>query len=197
MKLYTFPPAPNPARVRFYLREKGLEVEEVLVDLTRGEHMTPEHVARNPAGTVPVLELDDGACLTESVAIIEYLEECYPDPPMIGTDALSRARTRAVERDIEMSVMLRLIRYVHAHNSPLGLPRNPAVAEQELARLPLGLARVEARLVDGDFVMGESPSIADCTLLAALNFGHFGAFEVGPQYPRIQRWFEAYALRHL
>ena len=91
MKLYTFPPAPNPS---------------------------------HPAGTAPVLELDDGAFLTESLAIIEYLEELHPDPPMIGTDLLSRARTREVERDIEFAIMLRIIRYVHAHKSPLGLPPN-------------------------------------------------------------------------
>ena len=68
MKLYWFPPAPNAARAGFYLTEKGLDVERVLVDFTRGEQRAPEHLARNPAGTVPVLELDDGTCLTESLA---------------------------------------------------------------------------------------------------------------------------------
>ena len=197
MKLYAFPPAPNPARVGFYLREKGVELDQVLVDLTKGEHLSEEHLARNPAGTVPVLELDDGTFLPESLAIIEYLEECYPDSQMIGPDALTRARTRAVERDIEMCVLLRVIRYVHAHRSPLGLPPDPRVAEQELSRLPRGLGRVETRLAGGEFVMGETPSIADCTLLAALNFGRFAGFEVGSEYPEIRRWFASYAMRHL
>ena len=159
MKLYTFPPAPNPARVGFYLREKGIELETVLVDFFKGEQNTPEHLARNPAGTAPVLELDDGSFLTESLVIIEYLEELYPEPPMIGTDPLSRARIREAERDIEFAVMLRIIRYVHAHKSPLGLPPNPVVAEQELSRLPNGLKRVEARLAGNEFVMGANPSI--------------------------------------
>jgi glutathione S-transferase len=197
MKLYTFPPAPNPARVGFYLREKGIEVDTVLLDFTKGEQNSPEHLARNPAGTAPVLELDDGTFLTESLAIIEYLEELYPEPPMIGTDPLSRARTREAERDIEFCVMLRIIRYVHAHRSPLGLPPNPAVAEQELARLPNGLNRVEARLEGNEFVLGSAPSIADCTLLAALNFGRFADLDPGKEYPNIGAWFERYALRHL
>ena len=197
MKLYTFPPAPNPAKVGFYLREKGIQLETVLVDFTKGEQNSSEHLARNPAGTAPVLELDDGSFLTESLPIIEYLEELYPDPPMIGTDPLSRARTREAERDIEFAVMLRILRYVHAHKSPLGLPPNPAVAELELARLPNGLKRVEARLEGNEFVMGTTPSIADCTLLAALNFGRFADLDPAQDYPNIGAWFERYALRHL
>ncbi len=197
MKFYTFPPAPNPARVGFYLREKGLELETVLVDFSKGEQNSAEHRARNPAGMLPVLELDDGTFLTESLAIIEYLEECFPEPPMIGTDPLSRARTREAERDIEFTVLLRIIRYVHAHKSPLGLPPNPAVAEQELARLPNGLKRVEARLAGNEFVMGDGPSIADCTLLAALNFGRFADLDAAAGYPHIGAWYERFALRHL
>ena len=197
MKLYTFPPAPNPARVGFYLREKGMEIDAVLVDFTKGEQNSPGHLARNPAGTAPVLELDDGSFLTESLAIIEYLEELYPEPPMIGTDPLSRARTRAVERDIEFNVLLRIIRYVHAHRSPLGLPPNPGIAEAELARLPTGLGRVEARLAGNEFIMGDHPTIADCTLLAALNFGRFAELTPGEGHPNISAWFERYALRHL
>ena len=133
MKLYQFPPAPNPARVLFYLNEKGLDIERVLVDFTQGEQRSPEHLARNPTGTLPVLELDDGTFLTESVAIIEYLEECFPAPVMIGRSPLERARVRAFERFIEMNVLLRVIRIVHATNSPLGLPANPALAESESA----------------------------------------------------------------
>jgi glutathione S-transferase len=197
MKLYTFPAAPNPARVGFYLREKGIDVEQVLVDFLKSEQNSPEHLARNPAGMAPVLELDDGTFLPESLAIIEYLEELYPEPPMFGTDPVSRAWTRAVERDIEFSVLLRIVRYVHAHRSPLGLAPNPAVAEQELARLPDGLGRLEARLEGNEFVMGPTSSIADCTLLAALNFGRFADLSPGDDYPNVMAWFERYALRHL
>jgi glutathione S-transferase len=136
VKLYTYPPAPNPARVGFYLNEKGLEVEQVIVDFRRNEQNSPEHLARNPAGVVPVLELDDGTCLTESLAIIEYLEELHPEPPMIGRDPLERALTRARERWIEMNVLLRIARYVHAANSPLGRPPNPAIADTEAAVCP-------------------------------------------------------------
>lgn len=207
MKLYTFPPAPNPARVSFYLKEKqlekqGLEIETVLVDFRTGEQNSAEHLARNPAGSVPVLELDDGTFLTESLAIIEYLEELYPDPPMIGSDPLSRARTRTVERDIEFNLLLRIVRIVHATNSPTGQPANPAIAEAERIRLPAAFTRINDRLENGPFVMGQAPSIADCTLLAAMNFARaFGAEsglgELNADYPHVGRWFDDYALRHL
>lgn len=202
MKLYTFPPAPNPARVGFFLNEKArggaeIPIERVIVNFFHGEQKSPEHVARNPSGTVPVLELDDGTFLTESLPIMEYLEELHPAPPMIGVDALSRARTRTVERQIELGVLMPIGRYVHAAKSPLGLPPNPAIAEAERARLPVGLARVDGLLADRLFVMGEAPSIADCTLLAALNFGRFADLEAEKDFPNVRRWFEAYALRHL
>ena len=137
-----------------------MEIERVLVDFRQGEQSSPEHLARNPAGLCPVLELDDGTCLPESLAIMEYLEELHPEPPMIGTDALSRAFTRAAERDIEFNVLLRIIRIVHATNSPIGLPPNPPLAEAELKRLPAGLERVEDRLKGNEFVMGDHPTIA-------------------------------------
>lgn len=197
MKFYWFPPAPNAARVAFYIREKGLEIEHVLVDFTKGEQRSPEHLARNPSGTVPVLELDDGTFVTESVAIVEYLEELHPEPPMIGSEPRTRALTRARERFIDLNVLLRVIRIVHATNSPLGLPPDPAVATSEGKRLPVGLARVDHWLSDGEFVCGAAPTIADCTLLAAINFARFGQLELDPGLANLHRWFDAYALRHL
>lgn len=198
MRLYHFPPAPNPARVLFYLREKGIDwIELVLIDLTRGEHRSAAHLARHPGGAVPVLELDDGTMLTESLAIIEYLEELQPDPPMIGTTPLARARTRALERFIELRVFQRLVRWVHATRSPLGLPPNPVLAEAEIAAVPEALARIEGQLEGGDFLQGEHPSIADCTLLAGLNFARFADFELPGNLPRLRRWAELYPLRHL
>ena len=87
MKLYYFPIAPNPTKVRIYLAEKGIEMEQVLVNLIKGEQKSEEHRARNPLANLPVLELDDGTHLSESLAIIELLEELHPQPPMIGTES--------------------------------------------------------------------------------------------------------------
>ncbi len=198
MKLYYFPPAPNPAKVLFYLKEKGLsDIELVLVDFFQQQQSDSAHLARSPRGTVPVLELDDGTCLTESLPIMEYLEELYPEPVMIGATALERAQVRSRERYIELNVFLRLVRLVHATNSPLGLPPNPALAENEMRHLPGAMAYVDELVGEGPFVMGDQVSIADCTLLAGFNFAKFGGLEIVDQYSNLVRWFERYALRHL
>ncbi|MEM8496528.1 MAG: glutathione S-transferase family protein [Pseudomonadota bacterium] len=198
MKLYHFPPAPNPAKVLAYLREKGIaEVELVLVDFFKREQSAPEHLARSPRGTVPVLELDNGTCLTESLAIIEYLEELYPEPPMIGSTPLERAVVRARERYIELNITNRLVRLVHATNSPIGLPPNPGLAESERNNLPGSLAYLDEQVGPGPFVMGVSPMITDCTLLAGFNFANFGGLEIHRGYANLDRWFEAFAVRHL
>jgi len=203
MKLYTFAVAPNPARVHFFLNEKvkgsevAIDVQEVTVNFLTSEQKQPEFLAKNPAGTLPVLELDDGTCLLESLPIMEYLEELYPEPSLIGRSPLERARIRGVERKIEMSILLRVIRAVHATRSPLGLPANPALAENELQRLPGALAQINEHIGDSEFVMGEAPSIADCTLLAAMNFANFGELEIAAEHEHLHRWFASYALRHL
>ena len=100
MKLYYFPVAPNPTKVHLYLAEKqargrGLDLEFVTVDLLQGEQRSEEHTGRNPFARLPVLELDDGSFLLESLAIIEYLEELNPEPPMIGVTPVGRAQVRA------------------------------------------------------------------------------------------------------
>ena len=88
MKIYDFVGAPNPKKLRVYLAEKGIRVPFEPVDILAGETRKPEFQKKNPMGGLPVLELDDGTCLNESLAIIEYFEELHPAPPMIGTTPL-------------------------------------------------------------------------------------------------------------
>lgn len=201
MKLYVFQVAPNPTKVRLYLAEKAaggtaIDMTPVIVNLPKGEQRKPEHVARNPFGRLPVLELDDGSYLIESLAIIEYLEECYPQPPMIGQSALERARVRELERIAELGVLLPVGRVIHATKSPIGLPPNPEVAEHFRKILPEALRFLDARLSDGrPFVAGDHPTIADCTLAAAFQFARFGKVEIDPGFQHLMRWDAAYRER--
>ena len=154
MKLYFFPVAPNPTRIRLYLAEKReagakFDIEEIIVNLREQEQQSEEHRRRNPLAKLPVLEIEDDVFLTESLPIIEYLEELIPDPPMIGATALDRARTRELERIIEIGVLRPIAGIVHATVSPLGWPPNPAVADYFCELLPPNLAIVEERLRDG------------------------------------------------
>ena len=195
MKLYYFPIAPNPTKVRVYVAEKGLELPTERVSLPEGEQRSAEFLAKNPMGKLPVLELDDGSCVAESLPIIEYLEELHPEPALIGRNPETRLKVRALERHCDTSVLSPLARLVHATNSPLGLPPMPQVAEQARKLLDDGLAVLETRLADREFVAGEQVSIADCTLWAAYNFAAFRETEFDAGYPNVQRWREAFAKR--
>ncbi len=203
MKLYFFPIAPNPTRVRLYLAEKAaggarIPIEEVPVNLIGGEQNAPEHLARNPFGAVPVLERDDGSYLIESYVIMEYLEERFPEPCLIGSEPEERATNRQIERVAELRVLHPAARLVHATRSPLGLPPNEELARSCREQLPRGLAWMEALLGDGrPFLAGERPTLGDGTLAAALQFGRFRELpEIDlAGYPQLARWDAAYRAR--
>ena len=201
MKLYYFPVAPNPTKVRLYVAEKeaaggGIAVEPCFVDLTKGEHRKPEHLRRNPRGTLPVLELDDGTCLTESLAIIEYLEELSPAAPMIGSEPVVRARVRELERIADLGVLIAAARAVHATKSPLGLPPSPEIAESSSATLRSTCETFDRVLEDGrPFLGGDTVTVADCTLAAGLQFARFGGLPLPPELEHLGRWDAAYRAR--
>ena len=195
MKLYYFPVAPNPTKVLIYIREKGIELDLEMVNLPEGEQNSVEHLARNPRGALPVLALDDGNYLTESLPIIEYLEELYPRPVMIGENAMERAHIRAIERQIELGILNPIARCVHATNSPLGLPARPQLAAAEWDRLCNALPLVDAQVGSYAFAAGDRISIADCTLFAGLLFGEMFGVTIPAEYANIHRWRDAFAER--
>ncbi len=196
MKLYTFPPAPNPRKLAVYLGEKQISIPTQTVNLLEGEQTSAEFLAINPKGGVPVLELDDGTRLTESLAIIEYLEELHPEPPMIGRDPLERARVREAERTVDIGVLMRTAKIVHNRRSPLpGYAGNVDLARKELEELPKILAIVDARIGEQPFVVGAKPTIADCTLFAALAFGKFFDLPVDPGFVNLFRWYSEFKQR--
>ena len=188
MKLYFFPIAPNPTKVRTYLAEKGLAIEQELVSLMEGAQRKPDFLAKNPLGKLPVLELDDGTMLTESLAIIEYLEELHPDPPMWGKTPEERAVARNLERICDLGVLIATARLVHATNSPLGLPPNPGVAEDAREALDKTLSLLDEKIGDGPWVAGERVTVADCTLHAGLAFGAFRDVHLDPRLANVAAW---------
>ena len=106
MKLYGAPnPAPNPRRVRIFLAEKGLSIPETPVDMRKREHKSPEFREKNPAGQIPVLELEDGRTLSETVAICRYVEALHPEPPLFGRDPFEQAEVDMWIRRVEFVLM--------------------------------------------------------------------------------------------
>ena len=197
MKVYDFVGAPNPKKVRVYLAEKGLEVEAVPVNIVSGENRTPEFLKKNPLGGLPVLELDDGSHLSESLAIMEYLEDLHPQPPMIGTTPRERARTRELERICDLGVLGGIAGYFQ-NTHPFMAQRfkqSPDAAENAKARIATGLKVLDAAIGSKPFVAGERPSIADCTLLAALEFAEFAQAPIDPGCKNVARWYKAFKER--
>ena len=197
MKLYDFPLAPNPKKVRVYLAEKGLQMPIEPVDAINGANRTPEFLAKNPLGGLPVLELDDGSHLSESLAIIEYLEELHPEPPMLGRQPLERARVRAAERICELGVLSN-VAAVFQNTSPFfagRMKQSADAADNGRTRLAANLKVLDVMVGDRPFVCGERPTIADCTLFAALEFAEFAGLPLDPAYGNLRRWHAAFKAR--
>ena len=197
MKIYDFVGAPNPKRLRVYLAEKGLQIPCEQVNIVTQENRTPEFLKKNPLGGLPVLELDDGSHLTESLAIIHYLEELNPEPPMIGRTPRERARVRELERIAELGVLNSVAVYFqNTHPFMAGrLKQSPDAAENAKARLATTLKVVDAAIGSNKFVAGDRPSIADCTLLAALEFAEFAQAPVDGSVKNVHRWYEDFKQR--
>lgn len=203
MRLYWFQVAPNPTKVRLYVAEKnaagaGIELEPVVVNLPRGEQNTADFRRLNPFASLPVLELDDGSTIVESLPIIDYLEELYPSPSLWGDDPRGRARARELERIADLRLMVPIARVIHATRSPLGLRPNPGVAAQAAAVWPQAMRFFDDLLSDGrPLLSGTQPCVADCTLAAALQFARFGEIDLGldSRYPRVQQWDRTYRAR--
>ena len=201
MKLYMVPLAPNPTKVMLYIAERAhlgadMGIEQVMVNTLKGRHREPEHLARNPFGTLPVLQLDDGSHLIESLAIIEYLEERFPHDCLLGDEPLTRAHARDLERVVDLRVAIPMARYAHAKKSPLGLPPNPEVATEMADALQHPLDYLEDLLSDGrPLLMGDRVNIADCTLQPAFQFLRFIEADLFGDRPHLRAWDARYRER--
>jgi glutathione S-transferase len=167
----------------------AIPLEPVEVDLKGGEHRTATHLLRNSAGAVPVLEVRPGVHLTESLAIIEYLEELFLGPSMWGATPLARARQRELDRIAELRVLRPMALWVHATSSPLGQGPDATSAKRHAEAAASGIMQIDAALQDGrPYLGGESGSVADCTLAAGLDFGLKRGFALPTEASALRAW---------
>lgn len=201
MKLYKVALAPNPTKVMLYIAERAelgtqMDIEQITVNTVKGHHKEPEHLARNPFGTVPTMELEDGTFLVESLAIIQYLEDKYPEGALISGSPEERGHARDIERIVDLRVAAPMGGYGHATNSPLGLPADPERAKQLLNNMQTPLDYLEKLLSDErPLLTGEQVSIADCTLQASLQFMRFVGADVFGERPLLRAWDARYQER--
>jgi len=194
MKLYDTPLAPNPRRVRWFMAEKGIEdIEVVTLNIMQGEHKTPDYLEKAGLANVPMLELDDGTCITESVAICRYLESRYPEPNLFGRTPEETAVIEMWMRRGELMVSLPFMNMVrHSHPAMAALEaQSPDVAERSRAGGLGGLKVLDRRLADHAWLAGERITIADIVAFSGLDFGRMVKFQAPEELAHVTRWVAA------
>ncbi len=200
MKLYTFPGAPNPRRVHIYLAEKGIEVPFERVDIMKRENRQPEFIEKvNVMGGLPVLELDDGSHIAESIAICRYFEATTPDPSLFGSSAVEQGTIEMWLRRIELNLMMP-VGMVWIHGSPLtaSVMKNqiPEVAEQNREVVRRYFEFLDGQLASREFIAGAAYSIADIVALCTLDFAaQFNSLQHTPEQKQLTRWHESVSSR--
>lgn len=198
MKLYTSI-GPNPRVVTLFLAEKGVTLDTVKLDIMKAENRQPDYLAKNPAGGSPLLELDDGTFVAESVAICEYLEELHPAPVLIGTTPAERAETRMWVRRIDLgAVQPMTTAFRGSEGLPLFQSRMRCVPEGAAGLKALaqdGLKLVDAQLANGPFVCGERLTLADLLLFAFVEFGAMVGQPADPALANLSAWRDRIAAR--
>ena len=192
MKLYCGV-GPNSYRVRIFMAEKGVDLPRVEVDLFKGEHKAPEFLKLNSLGQIPVLTLDDGTVITESVAICRYLEELNPEPPLFGRHPVGRAKVEMWNRRVELQVMGTIGDYTFHTNDFFKdrVPQFPAFGEAQKLNVPRKWEWLDREMADGrPFIAGEEFSIADITAGVAAWLGEFFEIERPALLPNVSRWLE-------
>jgi glutathione S-transferase len=184
----------NPRMVRFFLAEKGLEIPSEEIDILTGECRREPYLSRNPTGQTPLLELDDGTQIAESWAICEYLEERFPEPPLVGSTAEERAATRMWWRRAEQNIcqpMLQGFYYAEA----LQVYRErilciPEAAEGLKAKGRQGMEWLEPLLAGKTWLAGERFTIADICLFCYLDLLRGAGQTIPDGCPNLASWFD-------
>jgi glutathione S-transferase len=198
MKLYDSRRAPNPRRVRWFMAEKGVEdIEIVDIDIFGGQHRTPEYLSKAGLPNVPALEMDNGATITESVAICRYLESVYPEPNLFGGDACEAAVVEMWMRRAEMMVATPLMMLVrHSHPALAAIETQvPEIAASNRAVAEKGLRMLDRRLADSEFIACERVTIADILAATGLDFARMARFRPDPELVNVKRWLEGMMAR--
>ena len=193
MKLYQNRAAPNPRRVRIFMAEKGIDpasVEYVDVDIVAGENLEAAFTAKNPLGRIPLLELDDGTCIAESVAICRYFEEQQPQPPLFGADAQERVAVAMWDRRVELNLM-QPVSMAFRHLRGQFADREPVIAAWGEASYAEGgrmFDLLDRHLANSEYIAGARFSIADISALCAIDFARVVKLRIGEQRPNLARW---------
>lgn len=191
MKLYNSPHAPSPRRVRMYAAEKGIPLDLVTVDIAANETGAAAFLALNPLGETPVLELDDGTCLTESIAICRYLDETNPGPDLFGATARERAEVnRWIDRLMFHHYVPVTQVFRHSHAFWAGrIPQVPEFAAVVRTAVLAEFSALDQHLDGRDFIARDTFSMADIVAFVTADFAKVIGIRMGAEWPHLSRWY--------
>ena len=201
LKIHEYKGFPNPTRARIALAEKGLldEVEFVTIDVPNGEHRLPSFRAKNPSATVPVLELEDGTCISECTAITEYVDHLVGEPVLTGRSAKERAVIHMMQRRAEAGLLDAAATFFHHATPGLGPTiedyQNREWGEKNRERAIAGMRYLDQTLAAQPFLAGDRFTMVDITAFAGLAYAGFGKIEVPAGLDRLTTWRERVASR--
>ncbi|MGB7286710.1 MAG: glutathione S-transferase [Salaquimonas sp.] len=198
MKLYDGGRAPNPRRVQIFLKEKGIEIERVQMDINALEPRSESYSKLNPTKTVPALELDDGAVISETIAICRYFEELHPEPNLFGTTALEKAQIEMWQRRVELYFLLPVafaFRHLHPGAKTIEPVQIAEWGEMNKVRAAKFMELLEAQLSKSEFIAGDRFTVADITLLTGCQFLRPARIEIPTEMIHLTEWFAKAAAR--
>jgi glutathione S-transferase len=199
LKLYHSTTSPNSRRVRIFLAEKGLKVPLVAVDLGKGEQHSAAYRAVNPRRVVPTLVLDDGTAIGEVPAIMRYLDEAFPENPLLGATPKDKGLIAMWERRAELEGFAAVMEGVRnkvvglkgrAIAGPHDYEQIPGLVERSVQRVKNFFDDFNAQLEQAPFVAGGRYSAADITTLVTLDFAKALELTPQPQHAALKRWYE-------
>jgi glutathione S-transferase len=190
---------PNPRVVKMFMAEKGIDIPRVPVDLMAGENRQAAHLARNPSGQTPALELDDGVVIAEILPICEYLEEIHPNPPLVGTNPEERAVTRMWARRVDLAIIEPLTNGFR-FSEGLALFQNRVHCIPQAADDLKAIAREKLVWLDGliegrKFIVGDRFTLADIHLFVFLDFAAQVGQPLDPANKNLTAWMGRVAER--
>jgi glutathione S-transferase len=199
MKIYTYEGAPNPRRLAMFMKYKGIAIDTELVDMMNGQQLSDEFLQINPDGTLPALVLDDGTVLSQVVGQCVYLEELYPEKPLLGTTALEKAQVISWCHKLSGGLSTAIAHVLRNRSSafenralpgPQDLPQIPELVDRGLLQIRYMLPQLNAHLADNSWVAGDNFSLADIDLLSTIGFLRWIKEPIPEDCSHLLQWLE-------
>lgn len=199
MKIYSYEGAPNPRRLAMFMKYKGIEIDTEQVDMAAAAHLTEEYRQINPEGTLPALVLDDGTVFTQVIGQCVYLEELYPEKPLLGTTALEKARIFSWCHKLSGGLSTAIAHVLRNRSKafenralpgPQDLPQIPQLIDRGLLQIRYILPELNAHLARNTWMAGDNFSLADIDLLATLGFLRWIKEPIPDDCTHLTQWFE-------